>query len=82
MGVRLCEGSKVSFSDKYVFVSINEEILVCDVVADLGGPGAPPPSGQFFLNFMQFLEEKMKFYPGAPHSEGWRPPVKILDPPL
>ena len=31
---------------------------------------------------MQFSGHLIKFYLGDPLSEGWRPPVKILDPPL
>ena len=33
----------------------------------------PPPTSQIFLDFMQFSETLIKFYPGAPLSEGWRP---------
>ena len=45
-----------------------------------GGGAPPPPSGQIFLNFMQFSEENIKFYPGAPRSEGWRPPPPCENP--
>ena len=34
----------------------------------------PPPSGQFFLDFMQFLGRFNLIYPGVPLSKGWRPP--------
>ena len=40
-----------------------------------GSRGAPPPSGQILLDFMQFSGTLIKFYPGAPLPEGWRPPL-------
>ena len=46
-----------------------------------GSKGAPPPTDQNFLNFMQFLRKSGKFICWRP-LEVWSPPYGILDPPL
>ena len=52
-------------------------------VADLGDLGAPPPTAQNFLNFMQFFRKIWQNHMLAPPLEGWRPLLRrILDPPL
>ena len=44
--------------------------------------GAPPPTDQNFLNFMQFLGNPANLCVGAP-PRGWRPLLQgILYPPL
>ena len=51
-------------------INNGDKVNYIPAVADLGG--RPPPTAQNFLNFMQFSQNLVKSYVGAP-PEGWRP---------